>query len=237
MTGMALVQRIAVAAGLATLLAAVVGILGAAGRPGATPPVPSGRRLPAWALAAMSVAFVVVMVWLWIPLPVRLEDGVRFLGALVYFVGLALYLWGRFALGRMFAASTGDAAHLPYQPKLITHGPYAWMRHPMYLAVFLVATGGLLLFQTWSLVFLLATAAALPRRAEREERLLAAEFGGDWATYARRVGTGCRSGDHDARANQVDDGNLIPAPPRSIMARWNPFSSSRMRTTSAKRWR
>jgi protein-S-isoprenylcysteine O-methyltransferase Ste14 len=191
MAGMALVQRIAIAAGLATLLVAVVGILGAARRPAATPPVPAGRRLPAWALVAMSAAFAAVMVGLWVPLPISLpaaaEGVVTLLGASVYLAGLALYLWGRFGLGRMFAASTGAAAHLPVQPKLITYGPYAWVRHPMYLAVFLVATGGLLLFQTWSMLLLLAIAAALPRRAGREERLLAAQFGEAWTDYARRV--------------------------------------------------
>ena len=186
-----LLERIALLAGLVSLLVAVIGVLEAARRPiGRTSGAERGFLRPL-GLGLLSVVFLGVMTLLWRRVPWSLspsaDAGMRIVGGLVYFSGLALYLWGRLSLGRMFAASTRATARLPERPRLIMNGPYAWVRHPMYLAVSMVAAGGLLLFQTWAMLLLIATAAALPRRAEREEALLAAEFGGAWTDYARQV--------------------------------------------------
>jgi protein-S-isoprenylcysteine O-methyltransferase Ste14 len=188
---LALLEVTGVTAGLMTLAVSVLGIVGAARRPAGRV---SGRvrpQLHPLGLALLSVLFLGGIALLWRKIPWSLspsaDAAVRLGGGLVYLSGLALYLWGRRSLGRMFAASTGAAARLPEEPRLVTGGPYAWVRHPMYVAVFLVAAGGLLLFQTWAMVLLMATAAALPRRARLEEALLVSEFGSAWTDYARRV--------------------------------------------------
>jgi protein-S-isoprenylcysteine O-methyltransferase Ste14 len=184
-------EVIGVAAGLTTLVVSVLGVIRAARRPagrvsgeGRPQPHPLG-------LVMLSVLFFGGIVLLWRRFPWSLspfaDAAVRLAGSLIYFSGLALYSWGRISLGRMFAASTRATARLPEGPRLATDGPYTWVRHPMYVAVFLVAAGGLLLFQTWAMVLLMATAAALPRRARLEEALLESEFGEAWVAYAGRV--------------------------------------------------
>lgn len=69
----------------------------------------------------------------------------------------------------------------------MTSGPYALVRHPMYLGILLTGLGGILLYRTWTLVFIALTGMGLVLRARREEQVLAAEFGQAWQDYCLRV--------------------------------------------------
>jgi protein-S-isoprenylcysteine O-methyltransferase Ste14 len=72
---------------------------------------------------------------------------------------------------------------------LITSGPFAWSRNPIYLAnTFLVLGAGLYFGKLW-LVILAPVAALVTQKLaiEREERHLAAKFGAEWENYAARV--------------------------------------------------
>lgn len=128
---------------------------------------------------------------LWRPLPVTLTIPVRILalalGAVLYFLGVALYLWGVRTLGEMYRTSSGLGVRLDVEHRLITHGPFGWVRHPLYLGLQVAAIGGLLLYRTWTFVFVAANFLALVIRARREEEALAMEFGEQWEEYVRRV--------------------------------------------------
>ncbi len=127
----------------------------------------------------------------WKPLPWTFSPAVRALalaaGALTYFPGLAFVLWGRLALGRMYFVSTSFGAQLYADHQLVTRGPFAIVRHPMYLGLIAAAAGGLLLYQTWTTVAFAVFAPSILFRARREEQALAAEFGEEWQAYAARV--------------------------------------------------
>jgi protein-S-isoprenylcysteine O-methyltransferase Ste14 len=71
--------------------------------------------------------------------------------------------------------------------RLVTTGPYAWVRHPMYLAVLLFAAGCVAGWRGLSQVaaFVLL-AVVLHAKASREERLLRARFP-EYADYAART--------------------------------------------------
>lgn len=130
--------------------------------------------------------------WLgWRPLQIGLDPRLKLpilvLGCLLYFPGLALIAWGRLALGRMYFVSTGLGAQLFSDHKLVTSGPYAIIRHPMYLGLLAAAVGSLLLYQTWTTLAYAIFAPFVLRRARREEQVLAAEFGEQWTEYSRRV--------------------------------------------------
>ena len=140
----------------------------------------------------MLVAFAVVGVLLsWLPaLTDRLDlwtidgDAVRWLGVVVFAAGGVLRLWPVFVLGRRFS---GLVAIQPGH-RLVTTGLYARIRHPSYLGLLVASVGWALVFR--SAVGLLLTAALLVplvARIRDEERLLAAEFGAEWAVYGRRT--------------------------------------------------
>jgi protein-S-isoprenylcysteine O-methyltransferase Ste14 len=140
---------------------------------------------------AATVLFLAAGVLSWKPLPLALEGGSRIaltlLGVAIYFPALALYGWGLRTLGSMFGVASGFGVRLYEGHHLVKSGPYAYVRHPMYLAVVLAGLGGLLLYRTWATLLFFLTMFGLVLRAGREERALAAEFGAAWGEYAAQV--------------------------------------------------
>jgi protein-S-isoprenylcysteine O-methyltransferase Ste14 len=57
----------------------------------------------------------------------------------------------------------------------------------MYLGLIVASCGGLLLYRTWTMIFMACISFAVIRRARREEQALAAEFGAQWQAYSQRV--------------------------------------------------
>ena len=87
----------------------------------------------------------------------------------------------------MYGASTSSSAPLQQKHRLIQRGPYAFIRHPMYLGYWLVMFGVLWTYRMWTpLVLLAMTVPSFYRRARREEISLAATFGSEWEAYAAK---------------------------------------------------
>jgi protein-S-isoprenylcysteine O-methyltransferase Ste14 len=107
-------------------------------------------------------------------------------------VGVAAFVGGFWL--RVVAVHTLDAHFSPLvelreDHELVTHGPYAWVRHPAYLGSLLWAVAPPLLLG--SVVGLAAAAVvyypALRYRVKVEEALLAGRFGDRWEAYRRAV--------------------------------------------------
>lgn len=87
----------------------------------------------------------------------------------------------------MYDVSSAAGARLRQNHRLITTGPFAHIRHPMYVGIELASFGALLLYRTWTVVFLLVAFAGLTVRAHREDEILLQEFGDEWRNYAAAV--------------------------------------------------
>lgn len=136
-----------------------------------------------WAEAAVPL----VATWLWV-VGFWLLHG-RALGvAWVDDAGFGLSLCG-YALGTWAVASLGTAfSVLPEVRRLVARGPYRFVRHPIYLAYFLVAAGALVVRPSPALMTVAVVWAWLMwLRLRMEERKLAAFLSG-YAEYA--AGTG-----------------------------------------------
>jgi protein-S-isoprenylcysteine O-methyltransferase Ste14 len=153
-------------------------------------------KLPVWRQIAVGLGVSLLGVFisyaLWKPLPLATSRSLSLLlrigGFLLISGGTALWFWARQTLGTMMGVSTGSAAQLRTEHRLIQTGPYAFVRHPMYLSYWLVLFGCVMTYRTWTpLLFLILMLISLSRRAQREERVLAAEFGAEWHAYAARV--------------------------------------------------
>jgi len=127
----------------------------------------------------------------WRPLPVRPSQPSRWMllaaGLGLYLAGMGLAVAGRLALGSSYRPSSTLGATLAPNHRLVTRGPFAIVRHPMYLGLALAALGALALYRTWSTMLFVLQVPVLVVRAHREEELLARTFGGAWEQYAARV--------------------------------------------------
>ncbi|MBY0364028.1 MAG: isoprenylcysteine carboxylmethyltransferase family protein [Phreatobacter sp.] len=119
--------------------------------------------------------------------PVALPLAIVFkaAGALALGAGLALILWASSTLSR------AGTAILPHHAarRLVTAGPFAWSRNPIYLGEALIIGGfggveGALGYLVAAAVFVMAMTHFA---VVREEAHLAARFGADWQAYAARV--------------------------------------------------
>ncbi|HRQ38078.1 MAG TPA: isoprenylcysteine carboxylmethyltransferase family protein [Chloroflexota bacterium] len=185
-------QRFGLGAVLGTLTVVLWGVWRGMRRPSGrkTGREPHLFRTPAFYLFTV-LGYFGLCYRLWRPLPLALSRPVRALavvfGSLLYFPGLVLLMWGRLTLGPMYNVSSSLGVQLYADHRLITHGPFAYVRHPMYLGLWFVGVGGLLLYRTWTFVFLLLQLPAMFARAWREEQALAAEFGSQWQIYCQQT--------------------------------------------------
>jgi protein-S-isoprenylcysteine O-methyltransferase Ste14 len=120
-----------------------------------------------------------------LPLPWPALPALAMLGWAMIAAGLALDLWAMAVMWRQ------QANILPHRAAtaLVTAGPFAWSRNPIYLGNTLLLSGcGLAFGNAWLLLAAAAAAVAVTVLAiRREEAHLAARFGDAWTTYAART--------------------------------------------------
>lgn len=160
-------------------------------QPGRTSGIFGSWLRSSWFYLLSSALFFGLSYWGWTPLPLSLTPLVRVwmlaLGCLFNFPGILLVLWGRLALRENYFVSTGMGAQLFAGHELVTGGPFAIIRHPMYSGLILAALGSFLLYTTWTSLFYALFSPFIILRAYREEMTLAAEFGEQWQEYSNRV--------------------------------------------------
>jgi protein-S-isoprenylcysteine O-methyltransferase Ste14 len=136
------------------------------------------------AFMAGTVAYIVdpsAMAWSSVELPEKL----RLLAAGLFAIGGLLLIWSLHSLGKNLT----DTVVTRGDHKLVTHGPYQWVRHPFYDAVALLVLSSSFIAGNWFL--LLAGAALLALiwiRTRKEEEMLLARFGNQYGVYMRRTG-------------------------------------------------
>jgi protein-S-isoprenylcysteine O-methyltransferase Ste14 len=106
-------------------------------------------------------------------------------GLVVCCVAMPLGISARRTLGRYYVP---DPEILPGQ-LLTTHGPYNFVRHPLYMAAFLWSAGlSLLLRSLWGIAVLVVIfLPAVVIRIREEEAMLTEEFGEEYRGYASRT--------------------------------------------------
>ena len=143
-----------------------------------------GRTLVLLFLAAVLVVYALNPPWLRV-FSIPLPDWLRWAGFGLGLVGLGLWTWTQAVLGKEYSPQL----QLRIQHRLVTSGPYAWMRHPMYTAMFGVGIGLALLTANWCFVlFAVAMIAGFVIRAPREERMMLEAFGEEYQVYMQRTG-------------------------------------------------
>ena len=119
------------------------------------------------------------------PFPVDLDQNVQFAGLALGIVSALFAAWAMWSLGKSY----GIRMDIFEGHRLVTGGPYAIVRHPMYLGIVLYHVGATLVLQSPLLLALTALVIA-PYTAIRiayEERALREAFGERYAVYQAHV--------------------------------------------------
>lgn len=135
-----------------------------------------------WILPALLFTFT-----RWIdPLRLPFPDWLQKTGAVITAAGILLFWWTHFTLGRNWS----PYLQVNIRQTFVDRGPYRWIRHPMYLSVFITGAGVTLLTANWlvGLVFLLPASLLALVRIPAEEALLRAAFGDAYLAYQARTG-------------------------------------------------
>jgi protein-S-isoprenylcysteine O-methyltransferase Ste14 len=112
-----------------------------------------------------------------------LPAAVTVVGALVAVAGAGLHLVARSVLGPAWSSEVG-----PRSSGLVTDGPYAVVRHPLYAGILLLALGTIVAHPSVGTICgALGLSVGLALKIRREERALAAAFGPRWDAYRARV--------------------------------------------------
>jgi protein-S-isoprenylcysteine O-methyltransferase Ste14 len=105
------------------------------------------------------------------------------LGALCSVVGIGIAIWARTYLGRNW----GMPMTLRADPELVTSGPYARVRHPIYTGVLLAILGSALASSPVWLVTFVVVAVYFFMSAKREEKDMLARFPDTYPAYKART--------------------------------------------------
>jgi len=109
----------------------------------------------------------------------------QWLGLLLIIAGTAFRQWALIHLGRFFSRTV----QIEPEHKVITTGPYRWIRHPAYTGMIVMYVGVSMALGTWSgaaLSFILVTSCLL-YRIHIEEKALAAALGDEYREYMIRT--------------------------------------------------
>lgn len=107
----------------------------------------------------------------------------QWLGLGLCLAGFGFAMWARVHLGRNW----GMPMSLRQGHELVTSGPYAYARHPIYTGILLAMAGSVLARGlAWLLLFLIAFAYFL-YSARTEEKMMLAQFPEAYAAYRRRT--------------------------------------------------
>jgi protein-S-isoprenylcysteine O-methyltransferase Ste14 len=116
----------------------------------------------------------------------NLPEWAQWLGVLLGFASVLLIGWVHWALGANFSGTL----HVRQEHTLVAHGPYRWVRHPMYTVFYMLEIAILLLTANWFVgsLILIGQTIVLASRVNNEEQAMVEKFGNQYRAYMNRTG-------------------------------------------------
>ena len=115
----------------------------------------------------------------------KLPSAAYYLGIILMVLGIVIRQWAIAVLGRFFSRTL----RVREDQTVVETGPYRYVRHPSYTGTLIFFVGVGLALQSWGAVLALVPifAVAYGYRILVEEKLLIAELGEPYVSYARRT--------------------------------------------------
>jgi protein-S-isoprenylcysteine O-methyltransferase Ste14 len=110
----------------------------------------------------------------------------RWIGVGLAVLGFSLLQWAQNTLGKNWS----DTPRMMEAQKLITSGPYRFIRHPIYTAFLLILGSALFISANWfiGLTWLGMTVLEVASRISFEETLMLEYFGDQYRVYSKSTG-------------------------------------------------
>lgn len=98
-------------------------------------------------------------------------------------LGMAFAVWARLHIGRNWGMPMAEKE----QPELVTTGPYAFVRHPIYTGILFAMLGSVLVVGPWYLVLVVPFALYFVYCGREEEKFLLRQFPAAYRDYMQRT--------------------------------------------------
>jgi protein-S-isoprenylcysteine O-methyltransferase Ste14 len=135
------------------------------------------------------IGFFLPLIWLASPVLAFAEYRLRLVPLVAGVICLAIGLWLFYQSHADLGTNWSITLEVRQQHRLITHGVYRQIRHPMYSALALYAMGHALVIPNWVAgpSNLVAFAILFLLRVQAEEQMMSEAFGDEYAVYAART--------------------------------------------------
>ena len=149
------------------------------------------KKYPIW--LSVFICYTVFTFFIYILFPqvlswatLQLSLGLRLFGAFLSVIALLWFVWIHHSLG----SNLSVRLQIKDSQKLVTDGPYHWIRHPMYTAFYILHIAVFFLTANWfiGVTWLLGLTVIILFRVKREEAMLLAKFGDQYSVYMQRTG-------------------------------------------------
>lgn len=98
-------------------------------------------------------------------------------------IGIGLAIWARVNLGRNWSSHPAVKEH----HQLVTTGPYAYVRHPIYSGIMLAALGTALITSIFGIAMFIFVSIAFALRMNKEEKIMLELFPEQYPEYHRHT--------------------------------------------------
>lgn len=134
-----------------------------------------------------SFAFLQVILLPYLAFSMKMESmpTVKYIGLLLVVFGTLLASWAKIVMGQNWGRPAQHDKKI--QTKLVTGGPFAYSRNPIYAGLLLVFLGQQAVLQSYGIFLVFFFAYAVRQAVSREERLLKQFFGQSYLAYMRSV--------------------------------------------------
>jgi protein-S-isoprenylcysteine O-methyltransferase Ste14 len=149
------------------------------------------KRIARQSVTRVTVILLLYVALLFLPFADRHSIGTlprnpvfRWIGVVLFGLGSGIIFWSGVALGKLYS---GDVT-LQEDQRLVTDGPYRWVRHPRYAGTVLLAFGLVLTFNWWiGLVANVAFMGIIWFRIRDGEVLMREASGSEWQAYCEHT--------------------------------------------------
>ena len=117
---------------------------------------------------------------------IQLPEWLRWAGVFIALLGFGLLQWSQNTLGENWS----DNPNLMDGHRLVTNGPYQWVRHPIYSSFLLILGSTFFISANWFIggSWIMMMALDISTRIDAEEELLISRYGDQYREYMTRTG-------------------------------------------------